>query len=229
MADNDTTISHAVRDIALANWFGGSLMGAVGLNGATAAVSDPTKRNRVSAAGWRRWSPLEAASMLAVVASDTVLLANRKKHLVAQHGYGRNVAIKLAINGAAAAATAATWVLGRKTGEAGDVPVRGATEPDPETPQATAQAQRGLKFLQWAVPALTGAHIVVNGLLDEQERVQSVTAGVARRGVRAVTGGATIAAALAAGGLAAVAIASLQRRQGQPSMERRSPEPHAAT
>ena len=213
MADDDTTLSHAVRDIALANWFGGSLMGAVGLNGAAAAVQDPTQRNRVSSAGWRRWSPLEAASILAVVASDTVLLANRKKHLVAQHGYGRNLAIKLSINGLAVAATAATWVLGGKTGEAGDVPVEGATEPAAGTPQQTAQAQRGLKVLQWAVPVLTGAHIVINGLIDEQERPQAVAKGVARRGLRTVTGGARAAAAVAAGGLSALALAARKDRR----------------
>ncbi len=71
------TVARTVRDLGLANWFGGSLMGAVALNGSAGAVSDARERGRVPRAGWQRWTPLEAAGILAVVAGDTVLIASR--------------------------------------------------------------------------------------------------------------------------------------------------------
>ena len=175
------TVARAVRDLGLANWFGGSLMGAIGLNASAAAVSDRQERSRVSRAGWQRWTPLEAVGILAVVAGDTVLIASRPQHLAAQHGYARNLAVKLAINGAAVAATAGTWLLGRRLDAAGEVPVEGATEPSEDTPPQAAGAQRGLRALQWVVPALTGAHIIMNAILGEQERPQVVAEGVLRR------------------------------------------------
>ena len=176
------TVARTVRDLGLANWFGGSLMGAVALNGSAGAVSDARERSRVPRAGWQRWTPLEAAGILAVVAGDSVLIASRPQHLAAQHGYARNLAVKLAINGAAVAATAATWLLGRRLDQTGEVPVEGATEPSQDTPAEAASAQRGLRVLQWVVPMLTGAHIVMNAVLGEQERPRVVAQGVIRRG-----------------------------------------------
>lgn len=38
-------------------------MGAVGLNGAAAAVDDPRQRARTSNAGWARWTPVNAAAI----------------------------------------------------------------------------------------------------------------------------------------------------------------------
>ena len=204
MAETNT-VAHTVRDLGLANWFGGSLMGAVGLNGSAGAVSDPQQRSRVPRAGWQRWTPLEAAGILAVVAGDSVLIASRPQHLVAQHGYARNLAIKLAVNGAAVAATAGTWLLGRRLDRAGEVPVAGATEPTQDTPPQAAGVQRGLQVLQWAVPVLTGAHIAMNVVLAEQERPRVVTEGVFRRG-RGLLGRLAIPA------LAGAAMAARERR-----------------
>lgn len=200
MAETNT-VARAVRDVGLANWFGGSLMGAIGLNGSAGVVSDQRERSRVPRAGWQRWTPLEAAGILAVVTGDTMLIASRPQHLAAQHGYARNLAVKLAINGAAVAATAGTWLLGRRLDTAGEVPVTGATEPSQDTPPQAAGAQRGLRVLQWVVPALTGAHIVMNAVLGEQERPRVVAEGVFRRGrgllrrlgPAAVAGGAALA------------------------------------
>jgi hypothetical protein len=41
MAPTDNTVARTLHDLGLAAWFGGSLMGATGLNGAAAAVEDP--------------------------------------------------------------------------------------------------------------------------------------------------------------------------------------------
>ena len=48
------TVLRAMHDLGGAAWFGGSLMGAVGLNGAASDVADPSDRARVAAAGWAR-------------------------------------------------------------------------------------------------------------------------------------------------------------------------------
>src|SRR5688572_24221734 len=49
-----TTFFRSMHDVGLAAWFGGSLMGAVGLNGAAAAAADPRERLRLSSKGWQR-------------------------------------------------------------------------------------------------------------------------------------------------------------------------------
>jgi hypothetical protein len=56
MAADDNTVSRSMHDLGLATWFGGSLMGAVGLNGAAAEVEEPKQRLRVATAGWNRWT-----------------------------------------------------------------------------------------------------------------------------------------------------------------------------
>ena len=48
MAPTDNTVARTLHDLGLAAWFGGSLMGATGVNGAAAVVEDPTQRR----AGW---------------------------------------------------------------------------------------------------------------------------------------------------------------------------------
>jgi len=50
------TLACSLHDLGAAAWFGGSLMGVLGVNGAAAQVRDPTDRARVAAAGWRKWT-----------------------------------------------------------------------------------------------------------------------------------------------------------------------------
>ena len=47
----DNTLARSLHDLGLAAWFGGSLMGAVGLNGAAAMVDSPEQRLRVANTG----------------------------------------------------------------------------------------------------------------------------------------------------------------------------------
>jgi uncharacterized membrane protein len=63
MARSDNTLARTVHDLGLAAWFGGSLMGAIGLNGASKEVDDPRQRARVANAGWARWTPANAAAI----------------------------------------------------------------------------------------------------------------------------------------------------------------------
>jgi hypothetical protein len=64
MAATDNTVARALHDVGLATWFGGSLMGAAGVNRAATAVEDPAQRLRVANAGWARWTPLNLAASL---------------------------------------------------------------------------------------------------------------------------------------------------------------------
>jgi hypothetical protein len=68
MAPAGNTVARTLHDVGLAAWFGGSLMGAVGLNGAAAAVEDPAQRLRVANSGWARWTPLNLAGIAAHLA-----------------------------------------------------------------------------------------------------------------------------------------------------------------
>jgi hypothetical protein len=82
----DNTLARSLHDIGLATWFGGSLMGAVGLNGAAAVVDQPAQRLRVANAGWARWTPVNLAGIAAHVAGGAVLLAGNKGRLATQRG-----------------------------------------------------------------------------------------------------------------------------------------------
>jgi hypothetical protein len=177
----DNTLSRSLHDVGLAAWFGGSLMGAVGLNGAAADVEEPKQRLRVANAGWNRWTPVNLAGIAAHVAGGAVLLGANKGRLTSQQGVGRATLVKTALTGAALAATAWSRALGAKLDQAGEIPVEGGTDPSGDTPQDVATAQRQLKVLQWVIPALTGAVLVVNARMGEQQRPAQVTGGLLGR------------------------------------------------
>jgi hypothetical protein len=177
----DNTLSRSLHDLGLATWFGGSLMGAVGLNGAAADVEEPKQRLRVANAGWNRWTPVNLAGIAAHVAGGTVLLGANKGRVASQQGVAQATMVKTVLTGAALAATAWSRALGAKLNEAGEVPVEGGTEPSGDTPEDVAKAQRQLKVLQWVIPALTGAVLVVNARMGEQQRPAQVTGGLLGR------------------------------------------------
>lgn len=174
-------VARTLHDVGLAAWFGGSLMGAVGVNGAAAAVDDPRQRARVANAGWARWTPVNFAAIgLHLVGAAQLLAANRGR-LTAQQGVASASAIKTGLTVAALIATAYARVAGQKVMDAGDVPVAGGTDPLPATPSRVAKAQSQLKALQWVIPALTGGVLAVSALMGEQQRPAEVARGVARR------------------------------------------------
>jgi hypothetical protein len=177
----DNTVSRSLHDLGLATWFGGSLMGAVGLNGAAAQVEEPKQRLRVAIAGWNRWTPVNLAGIAAHVAGGAVLLGANKGRLASQQGVAQATVVKTALTGAALAATAWSRALGAKLNEAGQVPVEGGTNPSIDTPEDVAKTQRQLRLLQWAIPALTGAVLVLNARMGEQQRPAQVTRGLLGR------------------------------------------------
>jgi hypothetical protein len=177
----DNTVSRSLHDLGLATWFGGSLMGAVGLNGAAAEVEEPKQRLRVANAGWNRWTPVNLAGIAAHVAGGLVLLGANKGRVASQQGVAQATVVKTALTGAALAATAWSRALGAKLDEAGEVPVEGGTDSSIDTPEDVAKAQRQLKVLQWVIPVLTGAVLVLNARMGEQQRPAQVTGGLLGR------------------------------------------------
>jgi hypothetical protein len=177
----DNTVSRSLHDVGLATWFGGSLMGAVGLNGAAAEVQEPKQRLRVANSGWNRWTPVNLAGIAAHVAGGAVLLGANKGRVASQQGVGQAAVVKTALTGAALAATAWSRALGAKLNQASEVPVEGGTDPSGDTPEDVAKTQRQLKVLQWVIPALTGAVLVLNARMGEQQRPAQVTGGLLSR------------------------------------------------
>jgi hypothetical protein len=177
----DNTLSRSLHDLGLAAWFGGSLMGAVGLNGAAATVEEPKQRLRVANSGWSRWTPVNLAGIAAHLGGGAVLLGANKGRVASQQGVASATMIKTALTGAALAATAWSRALGAKLDEAGEVPVEGGTEPANTTPEDVAKAQRQLKVLQWVIPALTGAVLILNARMGEQQRPAQVSGGLLGR------------------------------------------------
>ena len=174
---NRNTFAHFLHDAGLAAWFGGSLMGAIGLNGAAADVDDPRQRARVANAGWGRWTPFNLAAIGAHLVGGAILLKENKGRVVAQKGVLANTNVKLALTAGALGATAYSRLLGQKVMNAGDVPVAGGTASLPSTPPEVAKAQKQLKALQWAIPGLTGAVLASSSLHEEQQRPSQVIKG----------------------------------------------------
>jgi hypothetical protein len=191
------TLAHALHDIGLAAWFGGSLMGAIGVNGAAADVDDPRQRARVANAGWNRWTPFNLVAIGAHLVGGAQLMKANKGRVATQKGVLANTNTKLALTAGALGATAYARVLGKKMQSAGDVPVAGGTDAMATTPPEVAKAQKQLSALQWAIPGLTGAMLASSSLHEEQQRPGQAMAGVVK-GLPATVGTAVGGAALAA-------------------------------
>jgi hypothetical protein len=173
------TVVRSLHDLGAAAWFGGSLMGALGVNGAAASVADPTDRAKVAAVGWGKWAPVNAVAIGAhLVGGAGVLLANRGR-AAHQAGVRANTITKIAVTGAALGTTAWSGVLGAKTAQGAGHPVAGATEPSAATPPDVAAAQKQLKVLQWVTPVLTGIVVVLGAQQGEQQRPTEILTGLA--------------------------------------------------
>jgi uncharacterized membrane protein len=182
------TVIRTMHDVGAALWLGGSLMGAVGLNGASKAVTDTEERARVASVGWARWMPVEAAAIGAhLVGGAGLLMANRRR-AGGQAGVTANTGLKTLLTVTAIATSAYSGLLGAKVGRAGKVPTEGGATPSEATPPDVAKAQQQLRVLQWATPALTAAIVALGAQQGEQQRPSQMLAGVRTKVVRLVGG-----------------------------------------
>ena len=175
------TILRSMHDLGAAAWFGGSLMGAVGLNGAASDVADSADRARVSAAGWARWAPVQAAAVGVHAIGGLGLILANKGRVGAQAGVGANTVVKTVLTVAAAATTFYSGVLGGKIANAGQVHAKAATTPSQGTPDDVASAQKQLSMLQWATPVLTGIIVPLGAQQGEQQRPTEILRGLAAK------------------------------------------------
>lgn len=193
MTHRTDTVARALHDVGLAAWFGGSLMGAAGVNPATRELENKTDALRVANSAWGRWTPFALGALVAHGVGAAQLTRANKSRMLGQRNVGSTAAAKAVLTTAALGATAYSRVLGQKlmeyegserqrdSGAGNGSPVEGATEPSQDTPEEFANAQRQLRLLQWTVPALAGANIVLNAVMGEQQRPTEVARGVVRR------------------------------------------------
>lgn len=178
------TLVRAMHDVGLAAWFGGSLAGAVAVNGAAADVPDPTLRLTVANAGWARWAPVNALAIGAHLVGGAGLLRANRGRVAGQRGVAAQTVAKLVLTGAALATTAYSGALGRKLKAADNVAVEGGTTPATTTPPEVSTIQRQLGACQWLIPAFTGGVSVLTALAGEQQRPGQQVAGALTKPAR---------------------------------------------
>lgn len=164
------TYARSAHDLGLAAWFGGSLMGAIGLNGATAEARSSKETLRLSSLGWGRWAPVNTGAIAVHVIGGLGLMGGNKSRLDLQQEARTNTVAKSVITAAAVGLTAYSGALGKKVYDNQDNPSEGATEPGHGTDPELASAQKQLKYCQWAIPALTAVLIVLGAQQGEQQR-----------------------------------------------------------
>ncbi|MFF4321197.1 hypothetical protein [Streptomyces sp. NPDC001568] len=163
------TVMRGLHDVGLAAWFGGSLMGAVGLNGA--AKEQGTSRHegaRIASAGWALWTPVGALAIGTHLVGSCGLLKANAGRVFTQQGVAASSLAKTVLTGAALAATVYGRALGKR------IELASFEQPDTEKNEDhltdTGQAERHLSYIQWVVPTLTGGLIILNALQGEQQR-----------------------------------------------------------
>lgn len=175
------TLSRSMHDLGLSAWFGGTLANAVALNAAAGEAGGESDRGRAVNAGWDRWTPVNAAAIGAHLIGSIGQLSGNKSRLASQRGVATMAITKTALTAAALGVTAYSRTLGKKISRQGDVPVEHGTAPSSSTPPDVAKAQKQLAVLQWAIPALTGANVVVSAFAGEQQRALQAHKGVLGR------------------------------------------------
>ena len=207
------TLVRSLHDLGLATWAGGSLMGAIGLNGAAAELDDPRERASAATAGWRRWAPVNAAGVGAHLVGATGLLLTDRNRVRHQKGVGKSTAIKTAATGVGLGVAAWSALLNQKMAQAVPVPADGATEPSFDTPEDVARTQRQLKIAQWLNPAAATALLALSSWQSEQQRTRQVARGSLER-ISGRVPTPSPAAALA-GGVGALLLLARRRRRNR--------------
>jgi hypothetical protein len=187
LSNSKTSLAiRTLHDVGVAAWFGGTLMGAVGLNGAASDAADKGERAKIAADGWARWAPVNTAAIAAHLIGGAGLIVANRDRVKEQAGAGRNTVIKTVLTGVAIAATAYSGALGAKIAAADGSSAEGATEPSALTDSEVALAQKRLKTLQWIIPAVTGAILVLGAEQGEQQKPEEQARGFALKRLRSL-------------------------------------------
>ncbi|WP_370626892.1 hypothetical protein [Salinibacterium sp. ZJ450] len=169
MSERNTLI-RSMHDLGLAAWFGGTLMGAVGLNGGTAEAKDPQERLRLSSKGWAKWAPVQAAAIVVHGVGGVALIVANKSRLASQPEARTNTIVKGVVTLVAMGTTAYSAMVGAKMAKHAEEGAAGVTEPSVLASDELTSAQSQQKILQWAIPAMTAALIIMGAHQGEQQR-----------------------------------------------------------
>ena len=175
------TLSRSLHDVGLAAWFGGTLANAVALNPASAEADSSRGTGRVANSGWNRWTPVNAAAIGAHLVGSIGQLGGNKDRVAQQKGVGSMSAAKTLLTAAALGVTAYSRALGKVVSQGGATPSKRGTKASRTARADIAAAQAKLDQLQWVVPALTGALVVVSSYAGEQQRASEVLKGTSAR------------------------------------------------
>ena len=156
-------VARSVNELSLAAWFGGSLFGSLA-SARAGAARDESGEER--AAAWDAWRPVEATAVVAQLVSGTALTIANRRRVVGQSGVGVSTLTRMALTGAATAATVLVW--------------RAAARQHSDD-FASERKQAPSATLRWSVPVLTGSMLVLDAWMGEQQRPASVVSGVLRR------------------------------------------------
>lgn len=152
-----STTIRATHLVTNAAWFGGSLMGAVGLNPAARQAGADTIE--VAGTGWERWGPVQGAAIGAHLLTGVGIVVDNRRRVLLHPPTTAAVAAKTALTGVALGSTAWAWQAGKRLGD---------TAPTDLAQHSRQRTQ--LTWLQWVTPAATGALLVLDAYLGEQQR-----------------------------------------------------------
>ena len=190
MTDTDNHfVAQAVHDLGSALWFGGSVMGAAGVNKSGQQLTQGIDRIRVASSAWGRFAPAQWAGIGATLLAGVRLTQVGGRRLALQKGFGTVGGLKAGVAVAGAAATGFAAYSGSRIGALAEeaeqrgtpVQVKDATLPTDATPPDIARWQQRQRVAQALVPVLAGANIVCNSWLVQSYRVGSTLKGVVRR------------------------------------------------
>lgn len=188
-------VARTLNTVGLAAWFGGSLMGAVALRGVDHDPAAPGSGAENDA--WARWTPVQTAAIGAHLLGAAKLATTNKGRVVGQKGVGKVAVFKAVCTAGALGATVYASKLGKEvhaasadgsapgagTGTVGGGPTSSAPNGSSSSAGASDDTLRRLRAAQVAVPVLTGAMLVADARLGEQQRPMEVLRGMAARAV----------------------------------------------
>jgi hypothetical protein len=160
-----STAVRATHLLTNAAWFGGSLMGAVGLNPAAREGDDDRERAQISDRGWRAWGPVQGGAIGLHLLSGLAIVADNRRRTLAHPPTTAAVVVKTALTGVALAASGAAYLNGARLGEAQE-----SADGDPAARRRKDELVQRMRWLQWATPAATAGLLVLDAYLGEQQR-----------------------------------------------------------
>lgn len=182
-------VAQAVHDLGSALWFGGSVMGAAGVNKSGAQLTQGIDRIRVASSAWTRFAPAQWGGIGATLVAGVRLTQVGGRRLALQEGFASVGALKAGIAVAGAGATAYAAYAGSRISALAEeahrsgtaIEVEDATKPTAGTPGDIAAWQRKQRVAQSLVPVLSGANIVCNSWLVQSYRAGATVTGVLGR------------------------------------------------